>query len=115
MTNKPVIPDNEVHAQLLDEADHEGPRHITTDDAPWESAHGLPHDAGDDDPDIWGWHHTFGKGARVAGWIVALTIIVMSIGNHEGHVEDLWMLLIGGIMIVVLALDMIKRRKAWRQ
>ena len=114
MTNNPVIPDNEVHAQLLDEPNIEGPRHIATNDAPWEAAHGLTHDAGDDDPSLWGWHHTFGKGARAGGWIVAVILLLMCIGNHEGHVEDLWMFVVAGIMIAALIYDMVRRRKAWR-
>lgn len=114
MTNKPVIPDNEVHAQLLDEPDHEGPRHIATDEASWESAHGLAHHDSGDDPEIWGWHHTFGKGIRAGGWVVAAALLVMCIGNHQGHIEDLWLIVVAGLMIVVLIYDMVRRRKAWR-
>ncbi len=114
MTNRPVIPENDVHAQLLDEPNTEGPRHIATNDAPWEAAHGLTHDAGTDDPALWGWHHTFAKGARIGGWIVAIVLLVMCIGNHEGHVEDLWLAVIALILVTILIHDMVRRRKAWR-
>lgn len=67
-----------------------------------------------DDPNIWGWHHTFGKGGRAAGWITALIILSMIIGNHTGHVEDLWLAVIGFGMIAVLIYDIGKRRKSWR-
>ena len=114
MTDQPVIPENDVHAQLLDEPAHEGPRHIATDDAPWEAAHGLTHHGADDDPELWGWHHTFGKGIRAAGWVIAVVMVLMIFGNQQGHVEDLWLLVIAAIMIAILIYDMVRRRKAWR-
>lgn len=76
------------------------------------AATGAPEE---DDLEIWGWHHTFHKGAQVGGWITAAILLLMTIGNHEGHVEDLWLLGIALIMAAVLGADIIERRKAWRR
>lgn len=69
----------------------------------------------EDDLEIWGWHHTFRKGAQIGGWSVAVILLLMTIDNHEGHVEDLWLLGIALLMAAVLIADIIKRRKAWRR
>ena len=36
------------------------------------------------------------------------------IGNHEGRIEDLWVLGIAGVMILIMVLDWRRRRNAWR-
>lgn len=69
----------------------------------------------DDDLSTWGWHHTFGKGIRATGWVVSIIMLTMIIGNHEGHVEDYWLIVVALIMILALVLDIGKRRKSWRQ
>lgn len=69
----------------------------------------------DDDLSTWGWHHTFGKGIRATGWVVSIVMLTMIIGNHEGHVEDYWLVAVALIMIFALVLDIGKRRKSWRR
>lgn len=78
-----------------------------------EHAAELGHD--EDDPEIWGWHHTFHRGAQIGGWITAVILLVMTIGNHEGHVEDLWLAALALMIAAVLISDILKRRKAWRR
>ncbi|MDO5731351.1 DUF2631 domain-containing protein [Corynebacterium sphenisci] len=52
----------------------------------------------------WGWHD-LGKGAmQKAGWVSVLFIFGMLIGNHHGHVEDLWLIGIGVVLIIGLLL-----------
>lgn len=88
----------------------------TTTDAHATDAHAGTHRGVDtNDPDFWGWNHTFGKGIRVAGAVVAIVLLLMTIGNHNGRVEDLWLVVIAAIMLAALAYDASKRRKAWRK
>ncbi|AOS62597.1 DUF2631 domain-containing protein [Actinoalloteichus hymeniacidonis] len=63
----------------------------------------------------WGWHGGFPVGTRVAGWVGAFAVFAMLIGNHEGHTEDLWLLVIGSAMVVGLIWDQVRRRTSWRR
>ena len=63
----------------------------------------------------WGWHGGFPRAARIGGWIVAAAMFLMLIGNHEGHVEDLWLIGTGLIIVGILVRDQIKRRTSWRR
>ena len=63
----------------------------------------------------WGWHGTFPRATRVAGWISAAILLLMLIGNHQGHIEDVWLVAIALCIIAGLIYDQIKRRTAWRR
>ena len=69
-----------------------------------------------DEPSVeWGWHGSFPKATRIAGWLTAIALLLMLIGNHRGHIEDIY--LIGTAAVIVLALiwDRIRSRTAWRR
>ena len=70
----------------------------------------------DDDPRIWGWHHTGnGKGLRVAGAVVAVVMVLMGIGNHDGFVENLWLYVMAAILIAMVLISAANQRKStWR-
>lgn len=59
----------------------------------------------------WGWSGEAPRAFRVAGWIVALMLLVQLIGNHVGKVEDLWLVGLALVLIGVLVIDMVKRRR----
>ena len=65
-------------------------------------------------PEDWGWHGESGKTGRIAGIITIVILLLLTQGNHEGHVEDLW--LIGGALLIAIALirDSRRRKNAWR-
>jgi Protein of unknown function (DUF2631) len=65
-------------------------------------------------PEDWGWHGEAGKTGRVLGYLMIVLLLVMLVGNHEGRVEDLW--LIGSALILAIALiwDSRRRKNAWR-
>lgn len=63
----------------------------------------------------WGWHGGFPRGTRIAGWVVAAIMFLMLIGNHEGRVEDLWLIGTGLALVGALIYDQIRRRTAWRR
>ncbi|ASO19336.1 hypothetical protein AHOG_08455 [Actinoalloteichus hoggarensis] len=62
----------------------------------------------------WGWHGGFPVGTRVAGWVGALSVFAMLIGNHEGRTEDLWLIFLGAGMVATLIWDQVRRRTSWR-
>lgn len=63
----------------------------------------------------WGWHGGFPLGTRIAGWVVAVIMFLMLIGNHTGRVEDLWLIVIGLSIVGALIYDRIRARTAWRK
>jgi hypothetical protein len=70
----------------------------------------------EDEPSVaWGWHGGFPRGSMIAGWITVLLLLAMTIGNHEGHIEDIY--LVGFAVVIAFALihEQRKRKRAWRR
>lgn len=65
-------------------------------------------------PEDWGWHQEFKVLPRVAAGATAVIMLLMLIGNHEGKVEDLWLLGIALISLAWVGYDTVRRRNAWR-
>ena len=65
-------------------------------------------------PEDWGWHGETGKTGRIAAVAMIVLLLVMMFGNHEGRIEDLY--LIGAALIILIALirDHFRRKNAWR-
>ncbi len=63
----------------------------------------------------WGWHGNFYKLSRGAGFLSAVALILMTIGNHQHNTENIWLIGIAAGLILLLALDVRKRRTAWRK
>ncbi len=73
-------------------------------------AHPVEHER----PEDWGWHGETGRWGRIGGWIATLIVLAYLVGNHEGRVEDLWILGIALLMVIVLLWDARRRKNAWR-
>jgi predicted lipid-binding transport protein (Tim44 family) len=82
--------------------------HATEPAVPAHDPHAEPSAA-------WGWHGGFPRAARIGGWILAAIMFLMLIGNHQGRVEDLWLIATGLVIIGFLVADQIKRRTSWRR
>jgi hypothetical protein len=65
-------------------------------------------------PEDWGWHGETGKWGRIGGWLTVLVVLAYLFGNHEGRVEDLWIVGIALVMVIILIADIFRRRNAWR-
>ncbi|SDO02491.1 DUF2631 domain-containing protein [Lentzea jiangxiensis] len=63
----------------------------------------------------WGWHGTFPKGTRIAGWLSAIFCFLMLIGNHHGQTENIWLVASGVSIIALLVWDAARRKKPWRR
>jgi hypothetical protein len=63
----------------------------------------------------WGWHGGFPRGSVIAGWVSVVILLLLTIGNHEGSTEDIW--LVGAAVLIAfgLILHAIRRRHAWRR
>ncbi|AHI00646.1 DUF2631 domain-containing protein [Kutzneria viridogrisea] len=76
-------------------------------------AHGVdPHD----EPSAeWGWHGQFPKATRIAGLLTALALLGMLIGNHRGHIEDIYLVATAAVIVIALIWDRIRSRTSWRR
>ena len=74
-------------------------------------AHPVEHDH----PEAWGWHGETGKLGRAGAWIAILILLSYLLAkNHEGKVEDLWIIGIALVMVLILLWDIRRRKNAWR-
>ena len=65
-------------------------------------------------PEDWGWHGEAGKVSRIAGYLTIVLLLIMLIGNHEGRVEDLYLVGFALTILVSLLWDSRRRKNAWR-
>lgn len=65
-------------------------------------------------PEEWGWHHEMGKYGRLSLIIPIGFLLAMIVGNHEGQVENIWLVGSAIAMLVVLIWDVRRRKNAWR-
>jgi hypothetical protein len=63
----------------------------------------------------WGWHGSFPRGRQIAGWFAAAVCFLMLIGNQIGHVEDIYLVITGTVLVLLLIWDLAKRRNPWRK
>jgi hypothetical protein len=75
-----------------------------------EDAHPVEHER----PEDWGWHGETGKWGRVGAVIATVFMLAYLFGNHEGRIEDIWVVCIAALMVLILVLDWRRRRNAWR-
>jgi hypothetical protein len=72
-------------------------------------------DPADEPSAEWGWHGSFPRGELIAGWGSVAAMLLMLIGNHQGRVEDVWLIVIAVIMAFGLIMRTIKSRRSWRR
>jgi hypothetical protein len=65
-------------------------------------------------PEDWGWHGEAGKASRITGLVMIVFLLVMIVGNHEGRVEDLYLIGIAALIAISLLWDARRRKNAWR-
>jgi hypothetical protein len=75
-----------------------------------DDAHAIEHER----PEDWGWHGETGKLGRAGAWIGVLAVLAFLFGNHEGKVEDIWIIGIAVVMVLILVADRFRRKNSWR-
>ncbi|MFB7875372.1 MULTISPECIES: DUF2631 domain-containing protein [unclassified Nocardia] len=58
----------------------------------------------------WGWSGESRKTARIAAWVVVVALLGMTIGNHQGHVEDIFLIGLAGLIAAILVVDSLTQR-----
>jgi hypothetical protein len=54
------------------------------------------------------------RAARVGAAVTVLLILTMLVGNHEGRVEDIWLIASAGVLVLALVGDWVLRRNGLR-
>jgi hypothetical protein len=79
----------------------------------------LPEDYKSDHPDEhptdWGWHGEWGRASRIAGWIVAVILVLMATATHYNDSGTVWLLAFAAAIVGSLGWDIQRRKNAWRQ
>jgi len=84
-----------------------------------ERAAPVPH--GDTDthrherPEDWGWHASFGKWARIAGWITVGFLLLNGVTTYYNDAHAPWLYGTTAILVFILLRDHFRRKNAWRQ
>ena len=60
-----------------------------------------------------GWHGEGLKTFKIAGVVSIVALLVMMIGNHEGHIEDLFLLGFALLLAFILIRGEILSRRKW--
>lgn len=58
----------------------------------------------------WGWSGESRRTFQVAGWFVVFALLAMTIGNHHGHVEDIFLVSIAALMALLLVVESVTKR-----
>jgi hypothetical protein len=69
----------------------------------------------DEHPEDWGWHGEWGRAARIAGWVVAIVLVIMLTTTHYNAAGSVWLIGVAAALIVALIWDIQRRRNAWRK
>ncbi|WP_020107309.1 DUF2631 domain-containing protein [Nocardia sp. 348MFTsu5.1] len=62
-----------------------------------------------------GWHGEGLRTFKIAAWVSVVALLGMTIGNHEGHVEDFYLLGFAGLLVFILVRGEIKSRGKWKR
>lgn len=54
------------------------------------------------------------RAAQIAGTISIIALLAMTIGNHEGHTEDIFLVAIAALIAIALIGDAVLRRNGLR-
>lgn len=55
------------------------------------------------------------KAARAGAIITAVILLLMMLGNHRGRIEDLFLIVTAGILVLVVLLDWLLRKNGLRR
>jgi hypothetical protein len=83
---------------------------------PAEAPAGLPseHAFRHEQPEDWGWHHSWGKWSRVAGWVSVVALCIINVTTYYNTAQAPWLYGIAGFMVLLLIWDRQRRKNAWR-
>lgn len=79
-----------------------------------ELAEKAPNSRPAERPEQWGWHHEWGRAARLAGWITAGLLLSMHATVQYGVAGRAWLTSFALAIVAMLLWDAHRRKYAWR-
>ena len=61
-----------------------------------------------------GWHGQARKSFMIAGWFCVIALLAMMIGNHTGHIEDLYLIGFAAVLAYFLLKPVWTSRGRWK-
>ena len=55
------------------------------------------------------------KAFKIAGVLVIISLLVMTIGNHEGHIEDIFLVITAVLIAIAIIADGVMRRNGLKK
>jgi cadmium resistance protein CadD (predicted permease) len=55
-----------------------------------------------------------GRASRIGAVLTIIILVALTFGNHLGHVQDVWLLGIAGLIALMLVIDFVLRRNGLR-
>ena len=65
-------------------------------------------------PSDWGWHGSWGKWARIGGWVSVVVLLLNQLAWHYNNAQDPWIYGVAGVLVLILLHDRYRRKNAWR-
>ncbi len=65
-------------------------------------------------PGDWGWHGSWGKSARIGGWVCVVILGLMNVTTYYNTAQAPWLYGTAGILALILIRDRYTRKNAWR-
>jgi len=62
----------------------------------------------------WGWHGSFPRASLIAGWSSVVILLTFLIGNHQGRVENIWVIGLAAAMAYGLVRHSLRKRHTRR-
>jgi hypothetical protein len=66
-------------------------------------------------PEDWGWHGSFGRWARIGGWVAVVSLVLMNVSTYYNTAHAPWLFGSAALLVLILVRDRFRRRNAWRQ
>ena len=63
----------------------------------------------------WGWHGAFPNAIRIAGVLVGILLLVLTLGPYQSHLQDFWMVPMALGLLWLVVRGTMKRRNTWRK
>jgi Protein of unknown function (DUF2631) len=66
-------------------------------------------------PEDWGWHGSWGRTARIAGWACIVILLTFNLTWHYNRSADPWIWGMAALLLFILLRDRYRRKNAWRE
>ena len=66
-------------------------------------------------PEDWGWHGSWGRWARIGGWVTAIILLLLNVTTYYNTAQAPWLYGCVAVIVLLLIRDRYRRKNAWRE